>query len=222
MFFKRLFKKKAKVEEQVLEKTVCGEEPIFCMPLTETITRSVCLGDDCFVLQEYRRYEKRAELDISYTETDADGFMRSHTEKIEIPYSEDEKLMPFTIKGHELYWDYRDNTFRYNPEVDFSKKMEINPWFYLLGGEALWVEKQFAEDNLTPECLSYACGEENGGYIWNDADYSAYALYMELFDVIAEHEKMSEDVRYRKWIDVLNFASTYDNFHFEKFTNSAK
>ena len=190
------------------------KKPIEHVPFTQAILSNVLINDWLYMAHDVKRYEKEIEMVITITKGSTKN-MEKRT--IKFHYDKNENLAQFEIDGHTLWWDIRDAVLRYRPLVDWSKKIEIKDWFHIVLGEAIWVEKEHAEHNLTPDCLSYAYNDEEGNYIWTMADGSDFTVKIELARLIAEYENTSEEDMKKQMHYIHQHSLVFNNFYAEGF-----
>ncbi len=185
------------------------EKPEYEMFMTDAILRSLLINNVGYVLQGAKIYKTRTELSISVVTEKEDGFHNVENKKVTFLRNEDSDIQPFEFEGHTIYWDYQDMTFRYRPDYDKTKRVEINKWFHAVDNKVIWVDKKYAETNLSPLCLRYAYDDGEGNYLWSKEDNSSYVVLTELFRVVVDYENV-----YEKGAEVLrdfaNNMSVYD------------
>ena len=129
------------------------EKPEYELFMQDAILRSLSIDGVCYVLQDAKIYETKASLSIDIVKEKEDGFHDVEMKKITILRSKKTYLQSFEFEGHTFYWDYEDMTFRYRPDFDKTKRVEINKWVHIVDDKVMWVDKRYAELNLSPLCL---------------------------------------------------------------------
>ena len=186
------------------------KKPLEHVTFTQAVLSNVLIGNNLYMAHDVKRYEKEIEMIMTITKESTKNIEKR---TIKFPYDKNENLAPYENDGNKLYWDIRDAVIRYRPEVDWSKKIEIKDWFHIVLSEAIWVEKEHAEHNLTPDCLSYAYNDENGNYIWTMADGSDFTVKIELARLIAEYENTSEEDIKKQMHFIHEHSLVFNNFH---------
>ncbi len=199
------------------------KKPLRVIPYPEAFVRSVLVDDVTYILHEVKQYKTLTKLTIDMVTMDENGNTKLEKQTISIPYTEEKQLEPFVLNDHKFLWDYRDDTLRYRPEVDKSKRKEINKWFHIVDDDVVWVEKKYAEVNLSPQCLSYSYDDGEGNYYWSKEDKSAHTVFMELYRALMEYQK-EDDYKniYRAFLEVYNDGSisnaTYTEWFFDTYS----
>lgn len=102
-------------------------------------------------------------------------------EELTVPHVPGGRWDSFELDGENWRWDRADCALRYMPGVDeFPEEAAQAPAVRTLQGLALRVEKNLAEQRLSPQCLSYAYRQGDVGYDWCIPDYSCYTVFHEL------------------------------------------
>lgn len=205
MFLKKFFKK---------------EKPINELYLHNAIVYSVVCGNFTFVLQWAKQYKDRTDICVARVSKKDDGGQNIIKKDFSVPYNEQKNLTILDFDGMEFFWDYRDHCLRCGAEYDETKVFEVNKWFHIIDKEVVRVEKKYAELNLTPVCIEYAYGEENGCYLWNISDFSALPVIVELYRLILDCEEWTDwdkivAMYYERFNELATYCTTYNN-EFEK------
>lgn len=190
------------------------EKPEYELFMQDAILRSLSIDGVCYVLQDAKIYETKASLSIDIVKEKEDGFHDVEMKKITILRSKKTYLQSFEFEGHTFYWDYEDMTFRYRPDFDKTKRVEINKWVHIVDDKVMWVDKRYAELNLSPLCLRYAYCDDDGNYLWYEGDNSWYTVLLEFFKLVVDF-RHAKDEMVRLFYDIANnigvYAKTYYN-----------
>lgn len=194
------------------------ENPIFEIPFHYAITHHINTGDYTYTLLDFTQYDTHSEMTVqSIGDSDNDEHHFKEWE-IHIPYDKDIIFQHFDLNGNDFVWDYRDNTLRYMPVIKDTDAIKINNCFFIYKDKAVWVEKEYAELNLSPLCITYSLTQGDGGYYWSLADHSAYTVILELYKLVAEYqnEAYPDDVT-RSVYEILNLLTTYNCTYMKEF-----
>lgn len=145
------------------------------------------------------------------------GFAEHYLEKEDLALAEEcEEYYEWNTTGnsHMMLADRARNAFIQNHAQDYSDNMKLEflnmLHFNVKNAKALRVEKEYAEHNLSEDCLAYAFCEPEGYYIWNIEDYRAVPVFFELrslfhWDVYDENGLLKYDHVLNDWFEDLKF-----------------
>ncbi|MDO4531897.1 MAG: hypothetical protein Q4C06_07950, partial [Bacillota bacterium] len=126
---------------------------------------SIFWGNRYFFLVNLREYTDR--LVLNFEASAVDSF---DSESIEITISEKEPtgIYQFEIEGHLLRLDVERCKLWGELMETEGEWITVNPWVSFAEGFLFRVEKEYAEHNLSGECLDYAAltRKDDGYYYW--------------------------------------------------------
>ena len=152
------------------------------------------VGGQPYMVMLYRVYEDRLYFKYGLTFEGEDGFSRIEEEEVTIPREEGKRFYEVECRGNTLVWDSFELRHNTKPVVAEEEWKEINPWVWGVANKAVRVEKEYAEHNLSEDCLMYAVYDEAGYYVWNTAENAHLPLCFELRDILMFAECDEEGV----------------------------
>ncbi len=203
------------------------EKPLYELTSFDTIARYLYINDKSYIIDGVKQYASKTVISLLIGSKDEGGFIQSKAQSITVPYSAENHLAPFEFDGLSFLWDSRDNALRYRPEVDWTKKFEINKYFYIIDDNIAWAEKNYAERNLSDLCLSYSYTDEDGNYCWSKIDQTSVTVFMELYRLMAELKNVTDPDEIGIGFDeVFGYATTYTphyaDYYFSEFVLKSK
>ncbi|MBR5590139.1 MAG: hypothetical protein IKW40_01260 [Anaerotignum sp.] len=173
------------------------------------------VGGQSYMVMLYRVYEDRLYFKYGLTFEGEDGFSRIEEEEVTIPREEGKRFYEVECRGNTLVWDSFELRHNTKPVVAEEEWKEINPWVWGVTNKAVRVEKEYAEHNLSEDCLMYAVYDEAGYYVWNTEENALFPLCFELRDILMSAECDEEGVLVQTFtlMDTLAKMNRYNSVY---------
>ena len=149
-----------------------------------------------FCVDELKEFEDRTEIVVKILE---DYGEIERTESAVVPHQEGQRYDPVTLEGENFRWDRADGCLRFCPAVqETAEDLAVAKPVRMLQNLVLRVDKAFAEENLSPACLEYACNCSEAGYDWCvvDKSYCTVVYELKLAQTDVDHQKNLLDLQF--------------------------
>ncbi|MBE6036367.1 MAG: hypothetical protein E7223_01930 [Clostridiales bacterium] len=153
---------------------------LYRMDLMSLLRRGFNVDGITFVPVAASLYTNRLELTISTVIGGASGDPKTADYPLVLPFTEGQRLIPIEICDHQLYWDAPDACLRFRPAGAPREAISPIQAIRLYDNGPVRIDKNYAEEHLTPEALAYAYETDDEYYYWNWLDGSAYPVVFEL------------------------------------------
>ena len=170
-----------------------------------------------YTVECYRIYEDHLFFQYNILVEDEDGFLDVKEAEVTVPREEGKRFYELECRGTVLVWDSFDLRHKTKPNVAEEDWKEVNPWIWVVPCEVLRVEKEYAEHNLSADCLEYGIYDNAGYYVWNIRERWQLPVCLELRSILLDLEYDAEgileitDDLVKIYDEMCFFNSTYRN-----------
>ncbi len=193
---KKLFKKKEKPALEYTKFEIC--------------TKTFYADDYTYMPTNVAYFEDRIEFVIDRIDHQEEGDNKIETFKASAAIT-GERHLPLEVDGTPLLWDTKDLAFRRKLQPE-GEPIALIPGVLLYPNEVMTMDRAFAEEQLSPQALSYADLREDT-YIWYYPDGSASPAVFEMprlffnFDENAHHPLSGKPMGIRN--HTITFTPSY-------------